>query len=457
MRLTLFILVFFLPLTITAGDPPNIVFILADDLGPTQVGCYGSSYYRTPNIDRLSAEGIRFTNAYAAAAVCSPTRASIMTGKYPARLHLTDFIAGNDRDDYPLVQPDWQKFLPLEEVTFAELLQQKGYRTALFGKWHLSPGKVPPESLPYNPDKQGFDESFITYKPSGNALQPWQEAENDAHNVDTITSLAIDFMERNRDNPFFLFISHNTIHDPLKERARTIRKYEDMDATAKPENHPVVAAMIERLDESCGRIMEKVKQYGIDDHTIIIFFSDNGGKHSYASQAPFRAGKGWLYEGGIREPLIIRWKGTVEPGTISGALVSSIDLYPTFLEMTGADPPGSGTIDGKSLVPVLKNPSAGNHSVLYWHYPHYHTGSGMVPAGAIRSGRWKLIEWYEKSLTGMDGAYELYDLETDEGEFENLAGSLEDRTEELAAELQKWREEVKAQMPLPNDKAVTHE
>lgn len=457
MRLTLLILVFFLPLTITAGDPPNIVFILADDLGSTQVGCYGSSYYLTPNLDRLSAEGIRFTNAYAAAAVCSPTRASIMTGKYPARLHLTDFIAGNDRDDYPLVQPDWQKFLPLEEVTFAELLQEKGYRTALFGKWHLSPGKVPPESLPYNPDKQGFDESFITYKPSGNALQPWQEAENDAHNVDTITSLAIDFMERNRDNPFFLFVSHNTIHDPLKERAWTIRKYEDMDATAKPENHPVVAAMIERLDESCGRIMEKVKQLGIDDHTIIIFFSDNGGKHAYASQAPFRAGKGWLYEGGIREPLIIRWKGTVEPGTISGALVSSIDLYPTFLEMAGADPPGSGTIDGKSLFPVLKNPSAGNHPVLYWHYPHYHTGSGMAPAGAIRSGQWKLIEWYEKSLTGMDGSYELYDLETDEGEFENLAGSLEDRTEELAAELHKWRENVNAQMPVPNEKPVARE
>ncbi|MCA1759694.1 MAG: sulfatase-like hydrolase/transferase, partial [Bacteroidales bacterium] len=240
-------------------QPPNIVFILADDMGCAQLGCYGSNFYQTPHIDNLAGEGMLFTNAYAAAAVCSPTRASIMTGKYPARLHLTDFIAGNNRDDYPLRQPEWQKFLPLEEVTFAEVLKEHGYKTAHFGKWHLSPEKTPPESLPFNPVKQGFDEDFVTYKPSPGLEQPWQDAEMDAHNVDTITSLSINFMERNRENPFFLFVSHNTIHDPLKERAETIRKYENMSASNEPENNPVIAAMVERLDNSCGKIFSKIK------------------------------------------------------------------------------------------------------------------------------------------------------------------------------------------------------
>ena len=431
---------------------PNIVFILADDMGPPQLGCYGSNYYQTPHIDNLASEGVRFTNAYAAAAVCSPTRASIMTGKTPARLHLTDFIAGNNRDDYPLSQPEWQKFLPLEEVTVAELLKENGYSTALFGKWHLSPEKMPPGSLPYNPDKQGFDEHFVTYKPSGNMAQPWQDAEVDAHNVDTITSLSLDFMERNMENPFFLFVSHNTIHDPLKEKAETIRKYEEMEMTEEAENHPVIAAMIERLDNSCGKIFDKVSELGLEDNTIVIFFADNGGKHSYAAQTPFRAGKGWLYEGGIREPLIVKWKDVAKPGTVSESMVSSIDFCPTLLEMAGVAWTIPENMDGKSIVPALKNPATEIHRKLYWHYPHYHVSSGMAPAGAVRSGKWKLIEWYEKSLLGeQESAYELYDLETDEGETTNLADSLQTKTMELAGELQNWREEVNAQMPVPNE------
>ncbi len=273
---------------------PNIVFILADDLGYAQLGCYGSDYYQTPNLDQLAREGMLFTDAYAACAVCSPTRASIMTGKYPARLHLTDFIAGNNRTNYPLSQPDWQKYLPLEEVTVAEYLKEQGYRTALFGKWHLSQHKTPPGSLPFNPDKQGFDESFVTYKPSDGLSQPWQGAELDAHNVDTITSLALDFINRNRSNPFILFVSHNTIHDPLKEKAETVGKYEQLAGTKKPENHPVIAAMIERLDNSCGTILSRIKDAGLENNTIIVFFSDNGGKDAYALQTPLRAGKGWI-------------------------------------------------------------------------------------------------------------------------------------------------------------------
>jgi arylsulfatase A len=431
---------------------PNIVFILADDMGYSQLGCNGSDYYRTPNIDRLAEEGMRFTNAYAACPVCSPTRASIMTGKYPARLHLTDFIPGNSREDLPLLQPDWQKFLPLEEITFAELLKTRGYSTALFGKWHLSQEKMPPESLPYNPDKQGFDESFITYKPvSADVPKPqlWQGAEDDAHNVDTITCLALDFLERHKEKPFFLFVSHNTIHDPLKERSAVIDRYETLKETEKPENHPVIAAMIERLDNSCGRIFEKIKELGLEDKTVVIFFADNGGRHIYAAQTPFRSGKGWLYEGGIREPLIIKWKGKVKQGSISASMISSIDFFPSLLEIAGiSEIPGN--IDGKSFIPVLTDPGIEIHQDLFWHYPHYH-GSGMMPAGAVRSGKWKLIEWYEKSLTGdHDNAYELFDLENDMSESVNLADSLKNITTEMSELLNSWRKEVNAQMPVPN-------
>ena len=435
--------------------PPNIVFILADDLGFSQIGCFGTSYYQTPNIDILAENGMRFTNAYAACAVCSPTRASIMTGKYPARLHLTDFLSGNKKDTYPLSQPQWQKYLPLEEITFAEILKESGYRTAIFGKWHLSIEKMPPGSLPFNPDKQGFDEHFVTYKPSGSMTQPWQEAENDAHNVDTITSLSLDFLERNQSNPFFLFVSHNTIHDPLKEKAGTIRKYEQLSESEEAENHPIVAAMIERLDNSCGAIFEKINELGLDENTIIIFFADNGGRDKYAKQTPFRAGKGWVYEGGIREPLIVSWKGKVAPGTTSESLVSSIDFLPTFLEMAGGNNSAPEHIDGKSIVPALLNPKTENHTNLFWHYPHYHGGSGMVPAGAVRSGNFKLIEWYEPKLLNQGMSVELFDLENDHGETTDLSESNPEKAAELAKLLNDWREIVDAQMPTVNTKNQT--
>ncbi|NQU54288.1 MAG: sulfatase [Bacteroidetes bacterium] len=435
--------------------PPNFVFVLADDLGFSQIGCNGSNYYKTPNIDKLATEGMRFTNAYAACPVCSPTRASIMTGKYPARLHVTDFIAGNNKDNYPLSQPEWQKFLPLEEFTFAEVLKESGYNTALFGKWHLSKEKTPPGSLPFNPDKQGFDETFVTYKPSGSMIQPWQEAENDAHNVDTITSLALDFLERNQSNPFFLFVSHNTIHDPLKEKAETIQKYENLKATEEPENHPIVAAMIERLDNSCGKIFDKINELGLDKNTVVIFFGDNGGRDKYAKQTPFRAGKGWLYEGGIREPLIVKWKDRLTPGTVSDALISSVDFLPTFLDIGDIkDVPLN--IDGKSFLPVLKEEKSENHNNLFWHYPHYHGGSGMLPAGAVRSGDYKLIEWYEPKLLNTGNSIELFDLKKDVGETTNLSKQLPEKAAELKTLLENWRIEVGAQMPTVNINATSN-
>jgi uncharacterized sulfatase len=389
---------------------------------------------------------MRFTNAYAACPVCSPTRASIMTGKYPARLHLTDFIAGNNSNNYPLRQPEWQKWLPLEEITFAEILKKNGYHTALFGKWHLSKEKMPPESLPFNPDKQGFDETFITYKPSGNSLKPWQDAEIDAHNVDTITHLALQFLERNQKKPFFLFVSHNTIHDPLKEKAETIEKYKRLKETEKGENHPVIAAMIERLDNSCGAIFNKLKQLNLEENTIVIFFGDNGGRDIYAAQTPFRAGKGWLYEGGIREPLIVKWKNEIIAGSVSSSMVSSIDFFPLFFDILNIKSLPEN-LDGKSFLPVLKNPDAQIHKNLFWHYPHYHKGSGMIPAGAVRAGNYKLMEWYEKSLTNKNDAFELFDLENDKSETLNLKDSLPEKAEELKLLLHNWRKQVGAQMP----------
>jgi arylsulfatase A len=252
---------------------------------------------------------------------------------------------------------------------------------------------------------------------------------------------------QNRSNPFFLFLSHNTIHNPLKERSATIGKYEKLERANEPENIPVLGAMIERLDNSCGKIFEKVSELGLDDSTIVIFFPDNGGEAKKAAQTPLKKGKGWLYEGGIRESLIIKWKNKIEPKIISTSLISSIDFLPTFLELADINNIPQN-VDGKSFVPTLNNTSVEVHEQLFWHFPHYHSGP---PSGAIRSGKWKLIEWYDKRLlSDKDHVYELYNLEKDLGEKNNLADSLKTKTEDLANELQKWREDVNAQIMVQN-------
>lgn len=425
--------------------PPNVVLILADDLGWSQIGCYGSDFYETPHIDKLASQGMQFTDAYAAAAISSPTRASLMTGKYPAQVNLTDYIPGNTFPNTQLNAPDWQQFLPLEEKTVAEAFDQENYATATYGKWHLSSHKKPPESLPYNPDKQGFDDHFVTYK-------PWPPEDfdpaKDAHNVDSITDAGLEFLETHKDTSFFLLFSHNTIHDPLLEDSALVAKYKQKPGAKQPENHPVVGAMIETLDKSVGRVMEKINTLGLRQNTVFIFYSDNGGKAAYAKQKPLRKGKGWLYEGGIRVPLIIRWPGVVEPGSQSSELVSSIDLYPTWLDIIQSDQ--SCACDGISLLPVLKQTGTLNRETLYWHYPHYHRGSGMVPAGAIRKGKFKLIEWYEPFMAGEKGAVELYNLQEDIGEQHNLAQKRPEKVKELQKALHEWRKEVNAQMPEEN-------
>jgi len=254
-------------------DSPNIIILLADDLGWNQLGCYGGPY-QTPGIDRLAEQGMRFTNAYASGPVCSPTRAALMTGKYPARIGLTDFIKGNTLRDSLLRQPEWQKFLPLEEITIAEIFREHGYRTATFGKWHLSREKKPPESVAYNPEMQGFDESLITYKPARNKTNP----EHDPHNVDSITDRSIRFLEENKNQPFLLVVSHNSIHAPVMESQERIDQFANTDPDPAYSVAPVLGAMVSRLDEGAGRLLMKLKELGLEKNTIVFFCSDNGGK-----------------------------------------------------------------------------------------------------------------------------------------------------------------------------------
>ena len=425
----------------SARDTPNVVLILADDLGWSQVGAYGGSEYRTPHIDRLAREGLLFTDAYSAAAVCSPTRAALMSGQYPARLHLTDHIKGSNPRHKPLLQPDWHKRLDLEITTVAEVFKRNGYRTAHFGKWHLSQDKRPPDSLPFNPDKQGFDEVLVTYKPAKDA-----DPEDDPHNVGEITERAIKFLERNTEKPFFLYLPHNSIHEPVIEAHERVARYQQDKRLREKKIMPTIAAIVERLDEGVGLLLAKIDDLGLRDNTIVIFYSDNGGKEAYAKQHPLRSGKGWLYEGGIRVPLIVRWPGHVAPGSTTDHIATTVDLFPTFLEILG-DKTAPSELDGESFVDVLRGAAGRTNRTIYWHYPHYHVGSGMVPAGAIRRGRYKLIEWFEGSVAGRGVKFELFDLEADISEKRNLADSRGGLAAELERELRDWRMRIGAQMP----------
>jgi uncharacterized sulfatase len=423
---------------------PNVVFILADDLGWSQVGCYGNRFYETPNIDRLAAEGMRFTEAYAACPVCSPTRASIMTGKYPARLHITDFIAGSEFPYERLQQPPWQKFLPLEEFTLAELFKKREYATASFGKWHLSFAKLPPASAPYDPDQQGFDETFICEKPS-----PRQDPETDAHHVEAITQRALKFLDERKAGPFFLYVTYNSIHAPIMSKAKLVQKHKNKPGADRPENNPIIAAMMEEMDAGVGRILGKLDELKRADNTIVIFFSDNGGLEADARQTPLRSGKANLYEGGIRVPLLVRWPGAVKPGATCREPVISTDFFPTFRDiLEGRDIP-EGPIDGLSLLPVLTQAGSLNRAAIYWHYPHYH-GSSIGPCGAVRAGDFKLIEWYDRSIHGAAHSLELYHLKDDLGEQNNLAAKLPAKAEQMRRMLELWRYDLGAQEMPPN-------
>ena len=425
--------------------PPNFVFILADDLGTPPVGAYGNPFYPTPNIDSLARDGIKFTAAYAACPVCSPTRAALMTGQYPARTRVTDFIAGNLFPFARLTQPEWQKFLPLSASTLAEELVTRGYATALFGKWHLARAYTGPESVAEGPDRQGFHEVFITHKPKAGA-----DPENDTHGVGSTTARALDFLDRHRDRPFFLYLPHNSIHAPVMAPRALVEKYRARPGSDRPENQAVIGAMMEILDDSVGRVLAKLDALGLRENTVVIFTGDNGGLLKDAGQAPHRGGKAQLHEGGIRVPLLIRWPGVIAAGRVSEAPSSTMDFFPTLLELAGKPAAPPAAIDGVSLAAHLRGGPAPARPAIFWHYPHYHASGDGGPAGAVRAGDWKLVEYYEHTIAKTGRVPELYNLRTDPAETKNLAVSDPARVANLLPLLAAHRAATNAQRPTLN-------
>jgi arylsulfatase A-like enzyme len=514
------IILWVLPVTVRADDRrPNVVFFLADDLGWRDLGCYGSSFYETPNIDRLAERGVRFTQAYAACHVCSPTRASIMTGKYPARLGLTDWLPG--RKDYPfqkLRSAGIPQQLPLEEVTIAEALKPYGYRTAHIGKWHLGED-------PYGPLQQGFDIQIPRWNkgwPKAGYHAPFEldglaDKPGD-YLTDRLTDEAEAFIEASKDQPFFLYLSHFAVHDPIEGRGDFVQKYQKMLARMQPlrgpafvlegnpdDEEPLSAAelkarldrrawsgfevlpdrtvkikqhqdnvqfagMVGSMDESVGRIVAKLESLKLADKTIVILFSDNGGmsganfgrperkisrdqldKAFSTSNLPLRGGKGWLYEGGIREPLIVHWPGKGQQGKVCDVPVISTDFYPTILEMAGVPLEPKRHADGVSIAPLVKGAGTLDREAIYWHFPHYSNHGMQSPGGAIRAGDYKLLEYFERNTL------QLFNLREDIGEQNDLSQAEPGKAAELRSMLHGWRDRVSARMMKPNPEYVPAE
>ncbi len=462
---------------------PNVIFILLDDYGYTDLGCYGSKYYETPNIDRLASEGIRFTDAYAACPVSSPTRAALMTGRYPVNTGVTDWIPGRQAsapglpEDRLLALP-FNTSLNLEEITIAEALRTNGYTTMISGKWHLGEDSI------YWPEYQGFDVNKGGYsKGSPNRSQtsngyfsPYgnprlEDGPVGEYLTDRQTDEAITFIEDNYDKPFFVYLSFYAVHNPMQGKEKLIEYFQEKaDSMGLSElepfrtdkewikraprgnfrertiqSYPVYAAMIYSVDENLGKLFEKLRELNIDKNTIIFFTSDNGGlstsEGSPTTNYPLRAGKGWLYEGGIREPLIIKAPQIIkEPGT-SGVPVSTIDFFPTILEMTGTRVPDLN-IDGVSILPVIKSEEISERP-LFWHYPHY-SNQGGDPGSAVRLGNFKLIDNFET------GRQELYDLNADISEMNDISAENPEKTKELYKLLNEWRNRTGAKMMDPN-------
>mgnify|MGYP001309633982 CR=1 FL=1 len=431
---------------------PNIVLILIDDMGQHQLGCYGNPFYETPNIDKIAAQGLKFTHGYVAAPVCSPTRAALMTGKYSARLHITDYIPGNPYPYAKLKTPDWQKSLPLEEITIPEMLKKEGYVSGHFGKWHLSADKNYRPGRPGDPDTQGFSDVLALDKPEANAAaKAGADPNADAHHVRQITDRAIAFIEANHDKPFFCYVSHSSIHQPVMEYTPRIIKYANKpDACNKQGNNPVIGAMVETLDKHVGRLLDTLDEHNLTDNTLVIFLGDNGDYFGREGLKPLYGWKADLYEGGIRVPFLMRWPKVIPAGREMSDPVCCIDFFPTFAEMADIKL-ATGAVDGVSLMPLLTQTGPLKRKALYWHYPHYHS-IGIAPSGAIREGNYKLIEWFEQSIEGIDtpGALELFDLEKDVGERHNLASEMPEKAKELYQKLKQWRTEVGAQEMVRN-------
>jgi arylsulfatase A-like enzyme len=458
-----FIGILFVVPPVRAAQPsakqPNIVLIVADDLGAMDLGCYGSTFHKTPNLDALAQSGIRFASAYAAAPVCSPTRAALMTGLYPARIGLTDWLPGRpDRPDQPLKRPAIPAELNLDYETLAECLSNAGYDTAHIGKWHLG-GKG------YQPNEQGFalniagDETgtplsyFAPFRNAAGRFMPGLEtAPDDQYLTDRLASEAVDFVRKHSTNgkPFFLYAPHYAVHTPMRAPGELVRAYDPTEDPPGRQRNAVYAAMLQSLDDAVGRIVKEIDAQGLSENTWIIFTSDNGGLATVegpdtpaTSNAPLREGKGWLYEGGLRVPLIVRGPGMAKSGDVVDAPVISMDLFATIVSLVPGCRSTAKELDGTDLTRLISKGEAPAERSLYWHYPHY-SNQGGRPGGSVRSGGWKLIEFYE------EGRRELFDLSKDPSESRNLAGDRPELVEKLGAELAAWREKVGARMPTSN-------
>ncbi len=448
-----------------SGEKINFVFILVDDLGWMDTGCYGSRFYETPNIDKLAAQGMRFTDGYAACAVCSPTRAAVMTGRYPARLGVTDWIRARfqggeipenkknpaeyvgDKDRKLLCPPN-ALWMELDEITIAEALKPAGYTSCHIGKWHLGADD-------WYPDRQGFDFNiggcdfgqppsyFDPYsrKRQGSipTLSPRREGE---YLTDREADEAVNFIRNHKDKPFFLYMAHYAVHTPIQGKEDVVAKYKIKEPTNQ--NNPTYAAMIESVDDAVGKIISAIEESDIAEKTIIFFTSDNGGLLGITSNTPLRSGKGYPYEGGIREPVIVRWPKTIKAGTISHEPVTSVDYFPTICEAAGVSLPKDRAIDGVSLLEYLK--SNGNKKLdreaIFWHFPHYR--GKVVPYSIVRAGDFKLIKRYEGKI------FELFNLKDDLSEKFDLSEKMPEKVKELDVKLSKWLKNSNARLPRPN-------
>ena len=460
---------------------PNFIFILIDDMGWRDLTCYGSTFYETHNIDRLAREGVQFTEAYASCPVCSPTRASILTGKYPATVGVTDWVdwAGFLHPARgKVVDVPYLKYLPTEEYSLAKALRDNGYATWHVGKWHLG-------GEGYLPEDHGFEVNVGGCEwgsPGGGGyFSPWAiprladvDVPEGTYLTDYLTDRAIDLIGETDGRPFFLNLWYYTVHTPIQAKEEKIRKYEakatamglDGVKTFEQGEHfscdhkkhlrvrrrlvqsdPVYAGMVESLDENVGRLLAVVEEAGQTENTVVVFTSDNGGlataEGSPTCNAPLAEGKGWMYEGGTREPLLVKWPGVTQPGSSIGVPVTSTDFYPTVLEMAGLDPMPEQHCDGTSFVPLLKGGGSLDRDAIFWHYPHY-GNQGGTPGSSVRMSDHKLIEFFE------DGRLELYDLRNDVSEEHNLADQKLELRDRMRDELARWREQVEAKIPEPN-------
>lgn len=460
----------------TKKSRPNFVFFLVDDLGWRDIACFGSTFYDTPNVDRLAAQGMKFTQAYAACPVCSPTRASIMAGKYPARMNTTDWFGAPQPDNVqkhwtrnkPLLPAPYEEKLPLAEVTLAESFKDAGYSTFFAGKWHLGPEGYWPEDQGFDVNKGGWTRGgpygpgkyFVPY---GNPRLP--DGPKGEHLPDRLASETVKFIRQHQQQPFLAYLAFYSVHNPLMAREDLKLKYEQRaDALDAPQiwgkegdsklrlvqNHPVYAGMVQAMDQAVGKVLDALQQAGLGDNTIVIFMSDNGGLSTAEGQPtsnlPLRGGKGWLYEGGIREPMIVKWPGVVKAGSVCETPVISTDFYPTMLDMADLPLRPKQHMDGKSIVPLLEGGTISERP-LFWHYPHY-GNQGGTPGAAVRLGDWKLIEFFE------DRPVELYNLKQDIGEKNNRAAAEPEKVKELLELLHNWQKEVDARFPSPNPNAA---